>query len=94
MSDTLASEITQLQTDVAALTAEVTTANTTISTFATQLAAAIAAGQAQGLTPEQTQAFSDLHAALTGATASLDSTIQANPLPVAPAPVEPPPAAA
>lgn len=94
MSDTLAAEITQLQTDVTALTAEVTTANTTIGTFATQLAAALAAATGAGATPEQLQALTDLHTAITGATASLDSTIAANPLPVAPAPVEPPPAAA
>lgn len=81
MSDTLATEITQLQADVTALTSEVSTANTTITTFAADLAAALAAAQAGGATPEQLQALTDLHNNITGATTSLAGTIAANPLP-------------
>lgn len=86
MSDTVASELATLQADVQALQAEVATANTTISTFASDLAAAIAGGTAAGLTPDQLQAFSDLHTSITGATASLQSTISANPLPASTTP--------
>ena len=91
MSDTLASEITQLQTDVSALTSEVAAANMTITTFAGELAKALAAATGAGATPEQLQALTDLHSAITGATASLDSTIKANPLPTeTPAPAAEP----
>lgn len=108
MSDTVTSELSGLRAEVVDLTGkigtlqtDVTTANATIAGFSSALAAAIAGGHAQGLTPDELQAFTDLHTSLQGASAevasassSLESTLAANPLPVAPAPVEPPPAAA
>lgn len=81
MSGTIDTNLTQLKSDVAALTGVVTSAEALISGFAQQLAAAISAAQNQGATPEELQAFNDLHNSLTAETQSLAQAVEANPLP-------------
>lgn len=83
--NTLAAEITQLQADSAAQTTVIQSAETVINGIAGQIAAAVAAAQAQGATPEQLQALTDLHTQLSANTAGLSASIAANTTPPAPA---------
>lgn len=83
--NTLATEITQLQADVAAETTVNQSAVTLISGFAQKLADAIAAAQAAGGTPEQLAALDALHTAISNDTASLSAAVAANTTPPAPA---------
>lgn len=64
-------QITQLQTDVAALTTTNQAAIALLNGIPAQIAAAVAAAQASGVTPAQLQELTDLHTAITAQTAAL-----------------------
>lgn len=81
-------KMTQLDTEIAALQASVTSLTTTVSSataliggFSNQLAAAIAAAQAAGATPAELQQLTDLQTSIDSNTAKLAAAVAANTTP-------------
>lgn len=70
--------ITKLQGDVAALTTADTAAVTLLNGLSTQLAKVIAELAANGVTPDQMQALTDLSAAIETNTTNLAAAVTAN----------------
>lgn len=96
MSGTLDTEITQLQTDVAAETTVVNSAVTLIAGFSAQLTAAIAAATAAGASPAELTELTALDTSITASSTALAAAVAANTtppvVPVTPAtPVTTPP---
>jgi glutamine synthetase type III len=88
-SDSLAAEITGLQTDVAAETTVVGSAVTLIQGLASSLAAAIAAAGNQGATSDQLASLNALQTQINTDVSSLAAAVAAN-TPAAPAPAPAP----
>lgn len=79
MSDTNASETTQIETDVSALTDQVTKNNAALTSLETQLAAAIAAANNGASNADLVQRLQAIHANVQAATADIaasDATVQ------------------
>jgi hypothetical protein len=78
MSQTLQTQIAALQADVTAEDTVIDGATVLIQGFSAQLAAAIATAQAAGATPAELQSLTDLGTTITTKTAALAAAVQAN----------------
>jgi hypothetical protein len=85
-ADSLAAEISGLQTDVANDTTVVGSAVTLIQGFSAQLAAAVAAAAAAGATPDQLTALAALQTSINTNASNLAAAVAANTSAATPAP--------